>query len=53
VYREDASGKDQGWTLLDGGSVPLLSDKDDLTVTDVVAAVVSTEDMGTCRAPSK
>jgi hypothetical protein len=51
AYREDTDRKDQRWALLDGGSAPLLSGKDDLTVTDAVAAVID-EDKGTYKAPS-
>jgi hypothetical protein len=52
AYREDDGRKDQGRALLDGGSTPLLSNKDDPTVTDALAAV-DCEDKGTFKAISK
>jgi hypothetical protein len=50
--RDDAGRKDQGQALLDRGYMPLLSDKDDLTVVDAVAMAVG-EEKGTCKTPSK
>jgi hypothetical protein len=52
AYQEDAGRKDQGWTLLDGGSAQLLSDKDDPAVTDAAAAAIG-EDNGTYQDPCK
>jgi hypothetical protein len=52
AYREDAGRKDQGWVLLDGGSAPLLSIKDDPAVMDAAAVVVG-KDKETYKARSK
>jgi hypothetical protein len=52
AYQEDTGRKDQGWALLDRGSVPQLSDKDGPRVADVVATAVS-QNKGTCKASSK
>jgi hypothetical protein len=52
AYREDADWRDQQWAPLDGGSAPMLSDKDDPTVLDATTVVVG-NDKGTYKPPSK
>jgi hypothetical protein len=52
AYREDASKKDQGRALLDGGSAPPMSNKDDPTVVDAAAPVVG-EGKGTYKTLGK
>jgi hypothetical protein len=52
AYQEDTSKKDQGQTLLDGGSAPPEPDEDGPATMAATTLAVG-EDSGTCKAPSK
>jgi hypothetical protein len=52
AYQEDTSKKDQGQTLLDGGSAPPEPDEDGPATMAATTLAVG-EDGGTCKAPSK
>jgi hypothetical protein len=52
MYQVDTGRKDQGRTLLDGGSTPPPYDEDDPTAIGTMAPVIS-KDKGTCTAPGK
>jgi hypothetical protein len=52
MYRVYEGRKDQGQSLLDGGSTPPPSDEDNPATTDTTAPAIG-EDKGTCKAPGK
>jgi hypothetical protein len=52
MYQVDARRKDQVWDILDGGSTPQTSDKDDPVAAGTTAPPIG-EHKGTYRAPGK
>jgi hypothetical protein len=52
VYWEDTDKKDQGWALLDEGSMPLVPDENDPIITGTIAPLVG-EDERTYKTLSK
>jgi hypothetical protein len=52
TYWVDAGRKDQGWVLLDEGSVSPPYDEDNPAAAGTTAPAIG-EDKGTCRAPGK